>query len=101
MRLATTEQRFEDPPWLMQLFGNPLFGFGWFLLRIFLGMQWLDSGLHQVTGSRAVGWVKDGTVKGKPVHTGDSILASWRSAVGAGGQPPRVTFEWYQDLLKF
>lgn len=109
MKILVKRQQFEDPGWAKQLFGNPLFGFGWFFLRLYLGLQWLDSGLNKVWGNSAVGWVKDGTVtvtqngQAKEVfkNGGDNILASWNAAVGANGAPPRITFEWYQDVLNF
>lgn len=109
MNFIVKRQQFDDPGWVKQLFGNPVFGFGWFFLRLYLGLQWLDAGLHKVWGDGAIGWVKDGTVtvtqngQTREVfsNAGDRILASWNSAVGVNGAAPRITFEWYQDVLNF
>jgi thiosulfate dehydrogenase [quinone] large subunit len=109
MKFVATKQPFEDPGWLKQLFGNPLFGFGWLVLRVYVGLQWLDAGLHKVWGDGSIGWVRDGTVTvtqngaSREVfkNAGDNILASWNSAVGVNGAPPRITFEWYQDFVQF
>ena len=44
MRVAVRQQRFEDPAGVKQLFANPVFGFGWFFVRLFFGFKWLEAG---------------------------------------------------------
>ncbi len=111
MRVIVRQQQFEDPGFVKQLFGNPVFGFGWFFLRLYLGLQWLQAGWHKVSpfGDESIGWVRDGTVtvvqNGQQrevfYNAGDRLLGFWKAAVGAGGQPPRISFEWYRDFIQF
>jgi thiosulfate dehydrogenase [quinone] large subunit len=105
VRIIVKRQQFEDPGLVKQVFGNPVFGFAWFFLRLYVGLQWLAAGLHKVVGETAVGWTRDGyvTQNGQRVfkHAGDSILASWQSAIGKDATSSRITFEWYRDVLQF
>lgn len=105
MKVVARRQQFEDPGTVKQIFGNPVFGFAWFFLRLYIGLQWLGGGLHKVFGDTAIGWTKDGyvTQNGTQVfkHAGDSILASWQSAIGKDIASSRITFEWYRDFLKY
>jgi thiosulfate dehydrogenase [quinone] large subunit len=105
VKVVVNRQQFEDPGLVKRIFGNPLFGFGWFFLRLYIGLQWLEAGLHKTTGDGAIGWIKDGyiTQNGQRVfkHGGDNILATWQSAIGKDIASSRITFEWYRDFLKF
>jgi thiosulfate dehydrogenase [quinone] large subunit len=111
MRIIVQRQQFEDPGFVKQIFGNPVFGFGWFFLRLYLGLQWLQAGWHKVSpfSDDSIGWVRDGTVtvvrNGQQqevfYNAGDRLLGFWKTAVGATGQPPRITFEWYRDFIQF
>jgi thiosulfate dehydrogenase [quinone] large subunit len=90
MRMVATRQQFEDPGWLKQLFGNPLFGFGWFFLRLYLGFQWLEAGWHKVSGD---GWMN---------QNGAALQAFWTRIVQVPekGTPP-ITYGWYRDFIQF
>jgi thiosulfate dehydrogenase [quinone] large subunit len=96
-------QTFEDPKVAKVLFGNPLMGFAWFFLRVFLGWQWLSSGWGKVYGDTAIGWTKDGVnAQGKFVNAGDSILGFWNraAAIPQQGTPP-IRYDWYRDFLQY
>jgi thiosulfate dehydrogenase (quinone) large subunit len=97
-----SRQTFDDPKPVRFLFGSPLMGFFWMFLRIFLGWQWLNAGLHKVHGDGAIGWIRDGTVNGKEVNAGDSILGFWQRAVAIPETgAPRITYDWYRDVLQY
>src|SRR5262249_11153661 len=79
----------EGPAFTRFLFGNTRAGLVWLPIRLFLGFEWLDAGLHKLTGT---GWI-DG---------GSALLAYWQRAVTVPdkGAPP-ITFEWYRSFLQF
>jgi thiosulfate dehydrogenase (quinone) large subunit len=100
---ALKKQRFEDPGAVRFLFGSPLMGFAWFFVRLYLGWQWLAAGWHKVYGDSSIGWVQDGTVNGKVVNAGDSILGFWTRAAAQPEPPARaaITYDWYRDFLQY
>ena len=91
MRLEATRQlRYvgpSDPPGLSQLFSSPTFAWIWLLVRLFVGYQWLNSGIGKL---------------GNPAWTvtGEALKGFWTRAVSipATGSPP-VTYDWYRAFL--
>src|SRR5579883_307495 len=96
-------QTLNGPPGVRPLFTHPYASVVWFVVRLYIGWQWLDSGRHKLFGAASVGWVRDGVVGGKPVHAGDRLLGFWRHAIAppAPGSMPQVGFAWYRDFLRF
>jgi thiosulfate dehydrogenase [quinone] large subunit len=78
----------EGPAFTRFLFNNSRAGLFWLPIRLFVGFEFLEAGLHKFG---AAGWT-DGT--------GAAILGYWQNAVAvpAQGRPP-ITFEWYRDFL--
>lgn len=104
MRVVLTKQQFEDPGWFKQLIGNPMFGFGWFFVRLYLGFQWLEAGWHKVYGASSVGWVDSGAAAdGKAVAAGDALLGYWTRAatIPTGGGRALISYGWYRDFLQY
>lgn len=79
----------EDPPIARFLFSDVRMSWVWLLLRVWLGYEWLDAGLHKVTSPA---WVKGGT----------ALQGFWTSAIQipAQGKPP-IAFDWYREFLTF
>lgn len=77
----------SDPPALSALFANPAFAWVWLIVRLFVGWQWLNSGLGKL-GNPA--WI----------DTGVALRGFWERAitVPAQGNPPAV-YEWYRAFL--
>jgi thiosulfate dehydrogenase [quinone] large subunit len=85
----------EGPAFARYLLGNTRAGLFWLPIRLFVGFEWLSSGLGKLfPAGKAVGagWL-DG---------GNSLLAFWTSAVKIPdtGRPP-ISFEWYRGVLQF
>jgi len=78
----------EDPPLARFLFSNTRFSTVWAVIRVLLGLAWLDAGLHKVTNPA---WME----------TGLALKGFWTNAVAipAQGRPP-VTFDWYRGFLQ-
>jgi thiosulfate dehydrogenase [quinone] large subunit len=78
----------EGPAFTRFLFNNSRAGLFWLPIRLFVGFEFLEAGLHKWG---AAGWT-DGT--------GAGILGYWQSAVAipTQGHAP-ITFDWYRDFL--
>jgi len=78
----------QDPPLLQKLTGHPLAAWLWLPLRIWLGWQWLEAGIHKVENPK---WVE----------TGEALKGFWANAVAIpeGGRPT-ISFDWYRAFLQ-
>lgn len=90
MRVLAKDVRYvqpSDPPLLSALFTNPAFSVIWLVIRLFVGYQWLNSGLGKVQNPA---WV----------DTGLALKGFWTNAVAipAQGKPP-ITYDWYRAFL--
>ena len=79
----------QDPPFVTKFLSDPRAGWLFLPLRIWLGYQWVEAGLHKVTGA---GWLDGGSaLKGYWAHA---------IAIPATGSPA-ITFDWYRSFLTF
>jgi thiosulfate dehydrogenase [quinone] large subunit len=88
--ITTTNGRvITDPPLARFLFSDVRMSWLWLVLRVWVGYQWLNSGLGKATNPA---WVQ----------TGEALKGYWTNAVKipAEGKPP-ITFEWYRDFINF
>ena len=79
----------QDPPFVQKFLSDPRAGWLFLPLRIWLGYQWFEAGLHKVTSAA---WMS----------TGSALQGYWTGAVAipATGNPP-ITFAWYRSFLQF
>ncbi len=79
----------QDPPFVTKFLSDPRAGWLFLPLRVWLGYQWVEAGLHKVTGT---GWL-DG---------GGALKNYWAHAIAipATGSPA-ITFDWYRSFLQF
>ena len=82
-----TEVEVQGPAFTRFLFHNTRAGLLWLPIRVFVGLEWLDAGLHKLTGT---GWI-DG---------GSALRGYWEHAVAIPdtGRPP-ISYEWYRDFI--
>ena len=82
------EVEVEGPPFARFLFNNTAAGLFWLPIRIFVGVAWLDAGLHKLTDP---GWTGGGA----------SLLGYWQRAAAIPEPPgrPAITYEWYRDFI--
>jgi thiosulfate dehydrogenase [quinone] large subunit len=78
----------QDPPLVQTLTTNPVAGLLWLPLRIYLGWQWLEAGLHKLENPK---WVQ----------TGEALKGFWTNAVAIpeGGRPA-ISFDWYRAFIQ-
>jgi thiosulfate dehydrogenase [quinone] large subunit len=60
----------------------------WLVVRVYLGYQWFEAGLHKMTPA----WL----------NGGEALKGFWTNAVQvpADGRPP-IAFDWYRNFVQF
>jgi thiosulfate dehydrogenase [quinone] large subunit len=87
-RVVSHGQIVSDPPLIHKLLNLPAAGLLWLPVRIWLGWQWLEAGLHKVQDA---GWV----------GTGEALMGFWQRAVAIPETGrPAITFDWYRSFLQ-
>lgn len=86
--LVTNGQHVEDPPFARTLFENTKMAWLWLPLRLWLGYQWLEAGMHKISDPA---WVQ----------SGEALRGFWTNAVAIpeAGRPA-ITFDWYRSFLQ-
>lgn len=82
------EVEVEGPGFARFLFNNSAAGLFWLPIRIFVGVNFLEAGLHKLSDP---GWTSGGA----------SLLAYWTKAAAIPEAParPAITYEWYRDFI--
>jgi thiosulfate dehydrogenase [quinone] large subunit len=80
----------DNPRWVNELFSSTQFAWVWLMLRIYLGVQWLEGGWHKLSEEP---WTTTGFV----------IKGFWERAVAMPEPPGRapIAYDWYREFLKF
>ena len=84
------EVQIEGPGFARFLFNNRAAGLFWLPIRVFVGVAFLDAGLHKLSDP---GWTQGGA----------SLLAYWQRAAAIPEAParPAITYDWYRDFINF
>jgi thiosulfate dehydrogenase [quinone] large subunit len=79
----------QDPSFIKTLFNDTRAAWLWLFVRVWLGYQWLEAGLHKIENPA---WTQ----------TGDALKGFWTAAVQipTEGRPP-ISFDWYRSFLQF
>jgi thiosulfate dehydrogenase (quinone) large subunit len=78
----------EEPPVAKFLFSDTRMAPVWTVIRVLLGLAWLEAGLHKITEP---GWMV----------TGESLLGFWTKAVAIPETGrPAISFDWYRGFLQ-
>jgi thiosulfate dehydrogenase [quinone] large subunit len=85
---GATEVEVEGPAFSRFLFNNTAAGLFWLPVRIFVGVSFLEAGLHKLGDP---GWTQGGA----------SLLAYWSKAAAIPEAParPAISYEWYRDFI--
>ncbi len=78
----------SEPGFVRALFNDTRFSPLWLIVRLFVGYQWLSSGLGKLSNPA---WVDNGS----------ALAGFWKNAVAipATGKPP-ITYDWYRSFLQ-
>ncbi len=78
----------EDPPLARFLFGDTRMAWVWTIIRVLMGISWLQAGLHKVSDA---GWMQ----------TGDALKGFWAGALAIpDGGKSKIAFDWYRQFLQ-
>ena len=79
----------EDPPIARALFSSTGAAWLWLVVRLYVGYEWLEAGLHKVADPA---WMSGGT----------ALLAYWQRAVAVPAPPARapITYDWFRSFLQ-
>jgi thiosulfate dehydrogenase [quinone] large subunit len=78
----------QDPPLAKFLFSDTRFSIVWLVVRVFVGLQWLNSGWGKFNN---IDWME----------TGVALQGYWERAVAIPetGRPP-ISFDWYRSFIQ-
>jgi thiosulfate dehydrogenase [quinone] large subunit len=79
----------ENPRWLTLLFSSTEYAWVWLIVRIYLGISWLESGWHKLFDDAWMG-------------NGSAVQSFWTRivAVPEQGRPP-IVYDWYREFIQF
>ena len=82
-------QVIQNPSFITKLLNHPLAGLIWLPIRVWLGWQWLEAGLHKV---ESAAWMQGGS----------ALKGFWAGAIKipATGTAP-IHYAWYRTFLQF
>jgi thiosulfate dehydrogenase [quinone] large subunit len=101
----------QDPPIAQFLFGNTKMAVVWLVVRLYVGLSWLEAGLHKVfkytapenaipLSFQGIHW---GQLNEGWMITGGSILGYWKGAVAVPPTVPKaaITYDWFRVFLQY
>jgi thiosulfate dehydrogenase [quinone] large subunit len=82
----------EDPPIAKFLFSSTKAAWFWLIVRLYVGYEWFEAGLHKVQDPNGA-W---------SFGNGSAILAYWQRAVAVPAAParPAITYDWFRGFLQ-
>jgi thiosulfate dehydrogenase [quinone] large subunit len=79
----------QDPPFTQKLLADPRAGWFWLIVRVWLGLQWVEAAEHKITETA---WVGGG---------GEALKGYWTNAVAIPETGrPAIAFDWYRNFLQ-
>lgn len=83
------EVTIPDPPLARILFSSTKLAWLWFIIRVYLGYEWLTSGLRKAQDPAWVG-------------TGEALQGFWTRAITIPeqGRPP-IAYDWYREFIAY
>jgi len=83
------KSKLKDPPIAQTLFSDKRAAWFWFVVRVWLGWQWIKAAQHKITSAAWVG-------------NGAALKGFWTGAVQVpeSGRPT-IAFDWYRSFIQF
>ncbi len=85
--IARQKTQVTESPIAKFIFSDTRFAIVWLVLRVYLGIQWLQAAEHKVTDPA---WTQ----------TGSALKGFWLSAIKTDPKPV-IAFDWYREFLQF
>lgn len=88
--LVKAQETYADPALARVLFSTTRFAWLWAIIRVWLGYQWIESGMAKVG---ALAWTGNGL----------ALKGFWERAVQVPTAParPPIAFDWYRSFIQF
>ena len=79
----------NNPRWVNAVFGSPDWAWLWLIVRLWLGVSWIEAGWHK---TREAAWTGGGM----------AVKGYWERAIviPEQGRPP-IAYDWYRQFLEF
>lgn len=79
----------QDPPFVQKILSDPRAGWVWFILRVWVGWQWIHASLDKISNPAWVGG-------------GAALKGYWTNAIAipSSGRPA-IAFGWYRTFIEF
>lgn len=79
----------DNPRWVNALFGSTNWAWLWLMVRVWLGVRWVEAGWHK---TREEAWTGGGM----------AVKGFWERvvAIPEQGRPP-IAYDWYREFLEF
>lgn len=89
MTTRTEATHLPDPPIARFLFADTRASILWLIVRVWVGWQWLEAGLHKLEDPQ---WMQ----------TGEALRGFWQRAVAIPEAParPLITYDWFRAFLQ-
>lgn len=85
---ARPNREIQDPPIAKFLFADTRASWLWLAVRLYLGYEWLQAGLHKLTPA----WLDGGM----------ALKGFWERAIIVPDEGrPTIAFGWYRDFIEF
>ncbi len=85
--IARQKVEVTESPIAKFVFSDTRFAIIWLVVRVYLGIQWLQAAQHKITDP---GWTQ----------TGASLKGFWLGAIATSPKPV-IAFDWYRQFLQF
>lgn len=91
----------QDPPFAKFIFSNTAFAWVWLIVRVWIGWQWANAGLHKIfLSDKATGDVLWGQLNPGWMVTGDALKGFWMGALQTDPKPV-IYFDWYRGFIQY
>lgn len=89
MNMFSRPQReIQDPPIAKFFFANTASSWLWLIVRLYLGYEWIEAGLHKLTPA----WL----------NGGEALKGFWTGAIAVPAEGrPAIAFDWYRGFIEF
>lgn len=78
----------QDPPIAKFLFSSTISSWLWLVVRVYLGWQWLEAGLHKWSPA----WL----------NGGEALKGFWTGAIVVPDEGrPAIAYDWYRNFIAF
>lgn len=97
----TTGETIQDPAFARFLFADPRSAALWLPIRLYVGWDWLEAGLHKLVPSAFID-AKTGlaSTSASWMDSSAGILGFWKNGVGTADKAGLANYDWWKGFLQ-